>query len=99
VHPSALKDARRPAQLWSRVERAFLAIHIIHDLAPTAFDGGRVVGSRVINGDTAASGGQMSERNGDRARFQKDLKRKRLRRQRIKGLIKTATSERRGHRR
>jgi hypothetical protein len=31
----------------------------------------------------------MSRRNGDRARFQKDRKRKMLRRQRIQALVKT----------
>jgi len=36
--------------------------------------------------NTAASGGPMSARNGDRARFQKDRKRKMLRRQRLQAL-------------
>jgi hypothetical protein len=39
------------------------------------------------------SGGPMSARNGDRARFQKDRKRKMLRRQRIQAL-KAAVRER-----
>ena len=43
--------------------------------------------------NTVASGGPMSARNGDRARFQKDRKRKMLRRQRIQAL-KVAVRER-----
>jgi hypothetical protein len=36
----------------------------------------------------------MSQRNGDRARFQKDRKRKMLRRQRIQALVKAAARPR-----
>jgi hypothetical protein len=36
----------------------------------------------------------MSKRNGDRARFQKERRRKMLRRQRIQALVKTATQTR-----
>jgi hypothetical protein len=36
----------------------------------------------------------MSKRNGDRARYQKDRKRKLLRRQRIQALIKAAAQAR-----
>ena len=35
----------------------------------------------------------MSRRNGDRARFQKDRKRKMLRRQRIQALLKAAAEK------
>jgi hypothetical protein len=35
----------------------------------------------------------MSRRNGDRARFQKERKRKMLRRQRVKAFIKTGRDE------
>jgi hypothetical protein len=41
---------------------------------------------RTVLRNTVASGGSMSARNGDRARFQKDRKRKLLRRQRIQAL-------------
>src|ERR1700730_8139502 len=45
-------------------------------------------GSGVFpNGTRFQSGGAMSERNGDRARFQKDRKRKLLHRQRIQALV------------
>jgi hypothetical protein len=39
-------------------------------------------------------GVHMSKRNGDRARFQKERRRKMLRRQRIQALIKTAAQTR-----
>ena len=48
---------------------------------------------RTLLRNTVTSGGPMSARNGDRARFQKDRKRKMLRRQRIQAL-KVAMRER-----
>ena len=53
--------------------------------AAVAFDGDRTAGSLLVNNEKTA---QMSRRNGDRARFQKDRKRKLLRRQRIQELMK-----------
>ena len=53
---------------------------------------------RRSNGRISTAGNlveiQMSERNGDRGRFQKDRKRKVLRRQRIQELIKAAADRR-----
>ena len=49
---------------------------------------GRAARLTPRNPDAYESEAQMSERNGDRARFQKDRKRKLRRRQRVRELIK-----------
>jgi hypothetical protein len=54
-----LKDARRPAQLWSRVERACHAIHTELTIwAPrsrsTALDGARTAESELVDNEKSA---------------------------------------------
>jgi hypothetical protein len=70
--------ARRPAQLWSCVGRILRSHPRVIVVSPRL-----AACARDANGDT-----QMSRRNGDRARFQKDRKRKMLHRQRIQELLK-----------
>jgi len=79
--------ARRPAQLWSRVERTARDSHATHDsvtLSLVAIDGS------ALEREPEAS---MSERNGDRARFQKNRKRRLRHRQRIQEFVKSLRAQ------
>jgi hypothetical protein len=67
-----------------RIIAARVSASVNHDLTPRSPDGDRTALISLVN-----NGRHMSKRNGDRARFQKDRKRKMLRRQRIQALVKT----------